>query len=874
MSRKKKQKTSSLNTAYLCVESYKNKILCSFLDLTENRRYYETVDWKPKLYFDSRLFKNKDITATYKSLDGTVNFVEKRFSIYDYYKTLDKIGEKCFSLKNHVGGNISPHIQFINEVFSDHQEISFDYSKIVVCYLDIETGPGANGGFPDVNSADGQILSITLKYNNYKDYIVFGMKDYEVKEGSNIHYVKCENEKQLLIAFLEIWRKRYPDVITGWFISTFDMPYLFNRITAILGPESANSLSPFKVCALKKDFDPINKNIYEDRQIVHIYGINELDYVRLYKKFASLSERESYSLNYIAELELGEKKLEYEGSLFDLYQNDFQTFIDYNIKDVGLIVLLEEKLKLIQLTYFLAYYSRTNFRDVFFQVRMWDSIIYNYLKKNNIVIPYQNRDLSSSAHQSFEGAYVKNPQTGFQDWVVSFDVNSLYPHIILQYNISPETLVNIYENEENSSKGYRYFGFPVHQFLSKEIPEDLLSFIKQNDLSMVANGATFKKNQMGILPKLITTLSQERKKYKSLYIQMEQKYEETGDPKYKQEAIRYNILQNVKKICLNSAYGAMGNPYFRYYDIILASSVTLTGQLIIQWIEKSCNEFLNNEFKTEGIDYCIAIDTDSVYLNFSKVAEFYPNSDKNDLMDKIEKINKKLLSYVDNKLNELKDYLNCKENQISIKREVIADKGIFLAKKKYCLNVLDSEHIRYHEPKLKLMGVEAIKSSTPSISRKFLKDLIAVVLREDNEALLTKLEDLKTVYKNSDLLEIAFPRSVNQMEKYQNATKSIPIHVYGALVFNRYIASQNKKIKEIISGDKIKFVYLKKPNKWNSHVMSFPSSGIPESIKKEIMENVDIDTMIKKSFLDPLSIITEKIDWNLEKKSTLVDFLV
>lgn len=839
----KKQKQSS--AFYVSVDQHKGKILVSEIDAFGERHYY-TQQYKPKAFV---VGKKDDPQCVFQSIHGDPMKKKVFKSIYDYRDFLENVEDK--NLTKVVGGTIGPIFQYISEKYHD---LNPDYSKIRVCYLDIETGPDPSGGFADPYLASGEILSIALKFNTLNKFIVFGCKEFQDTE--DIVYVKCKNEVHLLHSFLKVWQKYYPDVITGWFISTFDMPYLFTRISLILGEEEAQKLSPFNVAYLRDDLDPIRKDINEERKVLFIAGIQEIDYIRLYKKFATKQkETESNALNYIAELELGEKKLEYEGNLFKLYENDYKTFIEYNVQDVRLVERLETKLQLLYLAYSLAYYAKVTFRDVFFQVRMWDAIIYNYLLEKNVVIPFSRS--SGSLSGKYSGAYVKDPQVGMKDWIVSFDVTSLYPHLILQFNISPDTFVGTV-NEINGSA--------VEAILNRNLPESCLEYMKNNNVCMAANSVYFTNEKTGFLPELIAKLFEERKKYKKLYLENKKLYEETKDENYKTQSKLYDILQNTKKICLNSAYGAMGNQYFRFYNVFLAEAVTLSGQLVIRWIENACNEFLNEFFKTEGRDYCIASDTDSVYLDLSLLKGKVKTSDD---VDNI--IRKDLLKHVNDKLIELKNYLNCKENKIELKREVIADRGVFIAKKRYCLNVLDNEGVKYEKPHLKMMGVEAIKSSTPKICRELLKEAIRIILQNDEKTLQQFYRKIRDEYQTHSIDEIAFPRGINGLDKYTFSSKSIPIHVFGALKFNSLIKDKKLSIEEIKNGDKIKFFYLREPNWLNSHVLSYPSNRSFPTELSDIREIIDYDVMIEKSFLEPLKIITEKINWNVVEKETILD---
>lgn len=838
----------SMKPFYVSIDTAKDNLLISEIGEDGQRRYRQER-YKPNLFV---IGKEDDPKCKYKSIHNAPMKKIRLPSISKYKELVEMI--KGTEKENIVGGNVHPIFQYISEKYD---ALEPDFSKIRVCYLDIETAPNAFGEFADPEKADGEILSIAVKMEGR--FVAFGCKDF--KDTSEIVYIKCQNEKHLLKTFLTFWERYTPDVITGWFISTFDMPYLFNRITNLFGENEARRLSPFRVAYLKNDLDPINKNIKEVRRVLHLGGIQELDYVRLYRKFGVMSEIESNALNFVAEKELGEKKVEYDGSLFRLYHNDYNLFIEYNVHDVRLVEKLEEKLNLLQLVYSLAYYSKVNFRDVFFQVRMWDAIIYNYLIKKNIVVPFSSDNLYDGG---YVGAYVKDPQIGMKDWVVSFDVTSLYPHLILQFNISPDTLL------ETNTKDL-IADVSIEKTLEGEISEQDQKFMKENNCCMAVNHEFFSNKKVGFLPEIIETLFQERKKYKKIALENKKKYEETRDEKYYQKYKINNIFQNIKKICLNSAYGAMGNRFFRFYDVRLAQAVTLSGQLVIRWIERSCNEFLNQKFNTTNKDYCIASDTDSVYLDLSELKGKVKDSDEVDMW-----IKEDLLKYVGNKLEILRKMLNCRKNRIELKREIIADRGIFIAKKRYCLNVLDNEGVKYHEPELKLMGVEAVKSSTPKVCRDLMREAIKIMLQKSEKDLQDFYKKVLDDYHNIMKIEdIAFPRTINGLDKYTMSSKSIPIHVFGALKYNKLIKQRGlKELEEIKNGDKIRFVYLKEPNWLNSHVFSFPANRSFPKEFHDIREIVDYKLMLEKSLKAPLDIILKKIGWEIEAKESILDLFV
>ena len=453
--------------------------------------------------------------------------------------------------------------------------------------------------------------------------------------------------------------------------------------------------------------------------VFDVGGVTQLDYLDLYKKF-TYKAQESYRLDYIAEVELGQKKLDHSefDTFKDFYTHGWQKFIEYNIVDVELVDRLEDKMKLIELALTMAYDAKVNYADVFYQVRMWDNIIYNYLKRRDIVIPPKRQ---SDKNEKYAGAYVKEPIPGKYDWVVSFDLNSLYPHLIMQYNISPETLL-----EE------RHPTATVDRILNEEI-----NFELHKDNAVCANGAMYRKDIRGFLPELMEKMYGDRVIFKKRMLQAKQEYEKTPTKTLEKEIARCNNIQMAKKISLNSAYGAIGNQYFRYYKLANAEAITLSGQVSIRWIEQKMNNYLNNLLKTEDEDYVIASDTDSIYLNLGPLVDkFFANksSDKAKVVELLDMVcSDKLEPYIDKCYSDLATYVSAYDQKMQMKRENIADRGIWTAKKRYILNVWNSEGVAYTEPKLKMMGIEAVKSSTPAPCRKMIKDALKLMMSGTEE---------------------------------------------------------------------------------------------------------------------------------------------
>ena len=812
----------------------------------DNGEYFQIRDdYQPTLFVSS----NKE--TQYKTLDGQYVAKVKPGTVRE---TKEFIRQYEFVDNFQVFGNERFIYQYISDKYPQ-DEVKFDISKIRLYTMDIETK--SENGFPDVESADQEMLLISMQNYNTKEIITWGQGPFKLKQG-NHYYKQFNNEFDLLNDFISWWMKNTPDIVTGWNIQMFDIPYLAKRLYRVLGDKVARRLSPWGLCSPKELYIKGRRHIVYD-----IGGITQLDYLDLYKKF-TYTNRESYRLDYIAQVELGQKKLDHsEHDTFkDFYTNGWQKFVEYNIIDVELVDRLEDKMKLIELALTMAYDAKVNYNDVFYQVRMWDNIIYNYLKKRNIVIPPK---LSEQKDEKYAGAYVKEPKPGKYDWVVSFDLNSLYPHLIMQYNISPETL----RDERHPTVSV------------KDILEKNLTFEMHKDNAVCANGAMYRKDKRGFLPELMEKMYNERVIFKKRMLEAKQEYEKNPTDNLVKEIARCNNIQMAKKISLNSAYGAIGNQYFRYYQLANAEAITLSGQVSIRWIENKMNDFLNKILKTEGKDYVIASDTDSIYLHLGPLVDvIYKDKEKDSesIVSFIDTICEKTLEpFIDQSYKELAEYVNAYDQKMFMKRENIADRGIWTAKKRYILNVWNSEGVQYHEPKLKMMGIEAVKSSTPAPCREMIKDALKLMMNGTEDDVIQFIENSRKEFRRLPPEEIAFPRSVSDVTKYKSSNmiymKGTPIHVRGALLFNHYIKKHNltNKYSLIGNGEKIKFCYLKKPNKLHENVISF-IQDFPKELG--IDKYVDHDLQFDKSFLEPLRIILDSIGWKVERTANLESFFV
>ena len=669
-----------------------------------------------------------------------------------------------------------------------------------------------------------------------------------------VDYMHFRSEESMMNAFLDYWQANYPDVITGWNVQLFDMPYICNRIERILGDKFVKLLSPWRLVSQREIFIKGRKQFAVDT-----LGISTLDYLELYKKF-TYTNQESYRLDHICNVELGEKKLDHSefDTFKEFYEKDWQKFIDYNIHDVRLVDKLDDKMKLIELAYTMAYDAKVNYEDVFSQVRMWDNYIYNELNKRKIAIPPKREETKDT---KYAGAYVKEPKVGFYDWVVSFDLNSLYPHLIMQYNISPETLAET-----------RHPSASVEGILNQKVEVD-------KQYATCANGAQYRKDVSGFLPEMMRKMYDSRVIFKKRMIKAKQQYEKTPTVELTKEIARCNNIQMAKKISLNSAYGAIGNEHFRYYKTANAEAITLSGQVSIRWIENKMNRYLNKLLGTEKEDYVIASDTDSIYLNLGPLVDKFfaaKSSNKTAIVSLLDKIcQEKLEPFIEKSYQELASYVSAYEQKMSMKRENIADRGIWTAKKRYILNVWDSEGVRYNEPKMKIMGLETARSSTPAYFRDKLYAAFQIIIGKDNDELITFINGVRSETKERPYDEVAFPRGVNNLSKYRHPkdiySKGTPIHVRGALLYNWYVKKHKVEHKHpfIQEGEKIKFMYLKTPNPLHENCISF-FGELPKEFGIE--KYVDYQTQFEKSFLEPLKNVLQCIGWHHEKVITIGSF--
>jgi DNA polymerase elongation subunit (family B) len=813
--------------------------------IRDGKRIQEKIQFKPTLYIRSHTPTNLT------NING--EFLEKKQfnSMSDAREFISTFSE----VENFpIFGNTNYIYPCITKMFPD--DIEFDITQMKIITIDIETT--TEYGFPDTKNPNEQVQLITIQDYNTKEITSFGCGAF-LPYKKNITYIRCQDEYDLLKRFIKEIKSDYPDVITGWNCQFFDIAYLSARITKILGESSLKELSAWGMI----DSREVEFAAGRTEMIYEWVGTSTLDYLDLYKKFA-YTQQENYKLDTVAKSELGKEKVKHEFESFkDFYTYDWQKFVEYNIVDVELVDQLEDNRKLINLILTMAYDAKCNYSDIFSPVKTWDCILFNALWKKNIMV---NHVEPPQHDRQILGAYVKEPTPGRYDWVVSFDATSLYPSIIMTLNMSPDTLVN-------GQKFLPDVEQSIEELLDKRYDT---SHLQKNNWSMAANGQVFSKDKKGFFPEIVEYYFDARQKAKRIMLDAEKSYQETKDPKWKSVIATMNSKQMAAKILMNSLYGAMGNKFFRYYDNRIAEGITMTGQLVIRTVARSLNKFLNLQLNTKDQEYSFYSDTDSTYITLKDiVAKHYNKLPTEEVVEALDNYCNELIQPAINEATEsLSDYINVHQRKLKFKREIIADRGVWIAKKRYAVNVHNSEGVAYKEPKLKVMGMEIVRTSTPQSVRDRLKKAVNIVLTKDQDALRAFVKQAEQEWKKLSIADISFPRGVNGLSTYYDKTtifkKGTPIHVRGALLYNYLLVEKEitKKYTRIQEGEKIKFCYMKEPNPLGTHVISFVDQLPPEFHAEDY---IDYDTMFEKAFLEPLNSLLSCVGWSIKEKASLED---
>jgi DNA polymerase elongation subunit (family B) len=832
-----------MSTFYTNIDRYGKNLL--YRGYQDGRAITKKVSFEPTFFIPS------NESSDWSALDGTRVSKFNPGSMRDAKEFLERYKDVSNFT---VHGTTNYVHQFISDTWPT--KVNFEQKKMNISFLDIEVM--SESGFPLPERAEWEVQSITLKNINKKTYFVWGVGGFDTSGyDGNVIYRNCKDERELLLDFMAHWEEHTPDIISGWYSESFDIPYLVNRIIKLFGEDAVKALSPWRMVETKEEFFA-----GRNRLKVNIVGITQLDYLDVFKKFTynTLKEQESYKLDHIAYVVLEEKKLDYSeyGSLHRLYRENFQKFIEYNIKDVSLLQRIDEELGLFTLVLVMAYRSRCTIAEVLGTTSIWDATLLNEFASRNIAVPPK----TYSGYNPIEGGYVKDPIPGMYKYVVAFDLNSLYPHIIMQYNMSPETIVN-----------HRVSGIDV-DYLLKVLDEDLELDIPEN-YTMTATGQCFLNNKSGIIPEVIQQYYNERAEVKAEMLKLKQELENNN--KSKDLKTQIGIMDNIQmsiKIMMNSLYGAIANKYFRYFDVRMAEAITISGQLTIRWGEIVLNKYMNELVGTENVDYVIAIDTDSVYVNMEPlVIKFLGEEhDTNKAIDFLAKAGPKFEKKFEKGYAYMAKKLQAPQQKMVMGREIIADKAIWTAKKRYIANVWDNEGVRYKEPHLKIVGIEAVRSSTPKACQDMIKELLKLIMHTDERTVQKEISKKRELFRDLSPEDIAFPRGISDLEKYMDRktvySKGAPMHCRAALLYNQALKDYNitSSYDSIQSGNKMKFMYMKMPNPLHENVFGFENVFPRET---DLVKYVDYDLQFEKALVDALQPIMKAVGWTPEKRGTL-----
>tara|TARA_Y100000356_G_scaffold43713_1_gene34056 strand:+ start:273 stop:2777 length:2505 start_codon:yes stop_codon:yes gene_type:complete len=826
-------------------EKRKNKI-----HLWDDKRGHLIVPFKKYAYV-------KNQTGLHFTLDG-----DKVKKVYDW----DNDDPNLFE------SDVPILTRFLVDQYTDSDDVS---EGIRTLFFDIEVE--VVDGFPDVMKANEKITSIAFYDELTEKYFCYTLDEKRKLENwENEHEVVelFQTEYELLNKFYQKYIEISPHILSGWNSEFFDIPYLYNRSVNVLGKSVADMLSP------------IRDVMYSEYKKKHtIAGVSSLDYLTLYRKF-SVNQQSSYRLDYIGELEVGMKKIEYQGTLNDLYEKDLDKFIEYNIRDVKILVELDKKLDFINIARGIAHLGHVPYEDVMMSSRYLEGAILVYLKKIGVVAPNKPpRPKKMDDGDKFAGAYVQPPQRGRHDWVYDLDITSMYPSVIRSLNISPETKVGKVE------------GWDAEEFLKKDLKKtytlcnrhgkeidtisntDLGDYLENTGLSIASNGVMYRTDKQGLIPALLTKWFNERVEMRKLV----KKFNEQGD---KEKESYFDRRQYLQKILLNSLYGVLGLPVFRFYDLDNAEATTLTGQALIKFSKKITNHFYNKELGTND-DYVIYIDTDSIFASAVPLIEKrYPNEKLTEVMmtQRIMEICSEVQDYLNKSYDYFaKKFLNIDKHVFDIKQEVVATTGLFITKKRYGLHIINDAGRKVNTIHVK--GLDTVRSNFAVAMKELLGKVLSDVLAKvPKEKIDERISIFKRNMSNLHYDVMANPIGVKGIGKYEvkdedspfsTYKKGAPVHVKAAINYNSLLEHwyEGRKYEKIGNGNKIKWVYLK-DNEFGFDTIAYKGYEDPPQILDLIKNKIDHSRMFEQAMSKKIGMFYDAMSWEavVDKQQSIERF--
>ena len=823
----------------------------SEVHLWDDKTGYTKFQYKPYAYLKSQ-------SGTYRSLYGD------KLKKVNFWTGDDLKNGRVFE------SDVPIETRTLVDMYPDSEEPSVGHREV---FFDIECE--VTDGFPDPQRAENKITAIALydkTMDSYHCYVLGDVPNTDVVES-------FQSEEELLQRFYQKYLEINPTILSGWNIDGFDIPYLYNRTRKVMGESFANALSPIGIVDYSE-----NKNRYK------IAGVSCLDYLRLYKWF-TYTQQSSYRLDFIGQLEVGIGKIEYEGTLDDLYKTDINKYIEYNLNDVKIVKALDDKLKFIDLARGLGHLGHIPYEENFFSSRYCEGAMLVYMKKIGVVAPNKtHRSYQRTDEDRFAGAYVKDPKPGRYEWVFDLDLTSMYPSVIMSLNISPETKMgklvgwNAEEFVKGTPKTYTLMVGDKEKGRYNE--KQLKDMFDNNKVSISSNGIMYRYDKKGLVPVLLEKWFNERVEYKKLM----KKY---GDEGVTEKYEYFKRRQHVQKIILNSLYGVLGLPVFRFYDVDNAEATTLTGQELIKFTEKIANSYYNKQLG-DTKDYCIYTDTDSVfYPSIPLIQKDYPDADLSDDKFMTEKILEKagiVQDYINESYNLFAErLLNVKGgHRFDIKQECVAKSAFWVTKKRYGQWIINDGGVVCD--KLDVKGLDIVRSNFPVAMRKLMTEVLQDILsNEDKELIDDKIISFKKEMKTLPLEDIALPTGVKNLGKFADKRrvgklhskgsimtpmhKGTPVHVKAAWIYNDLLKHYGlNNVEQIKNSEKIKWVYLK-DNPLSISQIAFKGYDDPKEIMDYINQYVNHSKLFEKALKKKIDMFYDSMGWVLvDKKNTLERF--